>query len=820
MSDPIPNQLANGGVGKALQFYDPLDPDFSMIPVHQRLEGCETAALNGLDCTNCGCDCEDPPVDIDCVQEGPVCGNCSELVGVPCDTSSFVTCSYNTTVQAEGLGQSCLEDYQMPCDIVACPVDPITEPPTTTTVPLVVDCTADYIVDGVNVLDVEFDSLAGLVNLGGNCASAADYAYCQDIVALGADCWDSCSCVCDPAFECNSRPFPGSEEGKCYSRTKCADPCTGYIARPDLEGLDFTCQQLLETMTMQQVQDLFDLNGVNNYCDTFMCCTDYDNNGGIPIDGDGNPVYQCYETTTRTTTTTASTTTTTPYDECNEIIAEGTGGDFFTANDLISRNLSCYQIANAIAGIYSPGGTFSSSNTGVISNLTYYPERANGVEELAIAHRCGCEDRCVDKCAGCNALDEALEAAGFDDRMYYCSDIERDFNMDCRACGCLNEDECDDAVLSSSGISKNTDSSLYDISCNQLNDLGLNCFEIAAYTDLHGKNGTCDYCNCSLTTSAPFCEIPCGGGQFGGNSSSGVMGTEQLLSCNDLIDADFTCEQATVAGCTGCEVCGCENEEIEVQTCESECNDLGLSCDDLVEDFTCSDLNHPVFDGCDCGSCGCVEEFTEVTCPSSCLEGKSCDYWIEEVTPSDRNHYTCDNLKDQYGCDCTGCRCLEFNTTTAEPTDCSSTTTCLDMDCQTVSEMSGIGYYELEETYGCDCVGCPGCDPTGCEGVSCDEFAAMVSAEDAYVSCDALETQLGCSCSGCDCVTTDAPATPEPAACNMPCSGLATFLGMNEDQTCDDIREMEGTMTCAYMETFFACDCSGCLCEEVEGGCA
>ena len=242
---------------------------------------------------------------------------------------------------------------------------------------------------------------------------------------------------------------------------------------------------------------------------------------------------------------------------------------------------------------------------------------------------------------------------------------------------------------------------------------------------------------------------------------------------------------------------------------------LDLSCNELVEHFTCSELEHEVFDGCGCGACDCVEAFTDSpSCKNACLENLSCDDWVG-TEMSDRYFYTCQNLEDNYGCDCTGCDCAS-TTTTTPPVDCATTTLCLEMDCQTVSDESGLSFYDLEEMYGCDCTGCAACDPEGCEGYSCDDWQDFFDGiPGGFVTCDALEDQMGCNCHGCSCSTTSTTTTTANPGCATTCPQLADHFPVSSTVTCDDVRAVEDTLACAYMETFYACDCSGCLCEEV-----
>lgn len=296
---------------------------------------------------------------------------------------------------------------------------------------------------------------------------------------------------------------------------------------------------------------------------------------------------------------------------------------------------------------------------------------------------------------------------------------------------------------------------------------------------------------------------------YGGNSSSGAMNTSQILSCNNFVDAGLTCEEAEAAGCSGCDSCGCVAETTTSAGCGGTCNDLYLSCDELVEFFTCSELTNPVFDGCGCDSCGCVEAFTETTCEDNCMEFESCDFWVSQ-TMSGRNFYTCENLEDNYGCDCSGCECVEPDTTTPEPKSCSETTSCLDLDCETVATISGFAYHELESLYGCDCEDC-GCDSRGCQqGYSCDEWQDLL---DTHVSCDTLESDFGCECKGCECKDSTIPTTTIDPGCVQPCDQLGDYFGA--PATCDDVFALENSASCAYLEGFFGCDCTGCECGDV-----
>merc|ERR1712224_105035 len=230
------------------------------------------------------------------------------------------------------------------------------------------------------------------------------------------------------------------------------DPCTGDIGFPDLPGLNFTCQELLEQdggQDLADIQYLFDAVGENNYCYDFKCCTDYEDGGGIPVDVNGSALYTCGRPPTTTFSTTPDNSTTS---ECDTVsIVVGIDGEEWTANQLIiDRELSCYQIAFAIGGIFETNTGITGSEA--IENFTFYPDFPPNVEALEIAHGCGCQDTCeAESCEGCDNLYEALSDAGLDTSTYYCEDIKTDFNLDCDACGCPVPDDCDTKILFSSG---------------------------------------------------------------------------------------------------------------------------------------------------------------------------------------------------------------------------------------------------------------------------------------------------------------------------------------------------------------------------------
>ena len=492
-SQPVPND--GDFAGYLNQFLDPYD-SWAPLTEHQRVRGCAAAALNGVDCSNCGCECGAPPKDIDCNQTFVGCSACSVT---ECGQTGVQDCTYNTTDDGAGLGARCMEDYQLPCSTAACPVE--TTVPTTTdnsTAEVVeVGCADPYIVGGVNVLNGTVLIGGTEYELGGTCDSAAATVSCEDLrdVYSAPDCIENCDCTCSNTG-CNERAINFPVVGRCTPTTGCVDPCTEYIAVTDVTSLAAPCSDLLQSRTLAELDVAFANAGTSNPCRVYKCCRDYANNGGIPEDFLGDPVYSCYVPPTDGTTTSTTTTTTTTI--CDVPILVDRGNDTWTANELIDRGLSCFKIANALGGVFDTGSGFTGANKS-IDNLTFYPELPPNSDAYEIAVGCGCEQTCDENdCAGCEALDNALDLVGFDMTFYFCEDISRDFNMDCTNCGCRNPDDCDDPVLTSSGISKGSNPDLFDVSCNDLSNLGLNCDEIASYTEFHGVGDACQFCNLSL----------------------------------------------------------------------------------------------------------------------------------------------------------------------------------------------------------------------------------------------------------------------------------------------------------------------------------
>ena len=91
------------------------------------------------------------------------------------------------------------------------------------------------------------------------------------------DCYDGCTCQCDSALVCNSRPlwpelFWASQGDRCFPATECKDPCTEYIPYPTIDTLNATCQELLSTRTLVEVDVMFEFWGYSNACRDLKCC--------------------------------------------------------------------------------------------------------------------------------------------------------------------------------------------------------------------------------------------------------------------------------------------------------------------------------------------------------------------------------------------------------------------------------------------------------------------------------------------------------------------------------------------------------------------
>lgn len=188
----------------------------------------------------------------------------------------------------------------------------------------------------------------------------------------------------------------------------------------------------------------------------------------------------------------------------------------------------------------------------------------------------------------------------------------------------------------------------------------------------------------------------------------------------------------------------------------------------------------------------------------------------------DGNRYQCTELEDAYGCDCSDCDCDYDFVSTPEVTTTQSGCTgdCLGgIDCDELSEY----YFEefgqvyscsdIEELVtGCDCSGChcptivttstpsPQCS-SDCLGFSCTDWNDSVFG--GIFSCSIMENTYGCDCSFCECEEIHGECLEANNLCEI--GGL--------EKTCDEWDELGGdTLTCQYLEFYFACDCTNCRC--------
>ncbi|KAK3281176.1 hypothetical protein CYMTET_11025 [Cymbomonas tetramitiformis] len=95
---------------------------------------------------------------------------------------------------------------------------------------------------------------------------------------------------------------------------------------------------------------------------------------------------------------------------------------------------------------------------------------------------------------------------------------------------------------------------------------------------------------------------------------------------------------------------------------------------------------------------------SEGGCPATCMGENTCNTLV--MTPFD---YTCDQLTQDYGCDCGGCAACS-----SDPAGCPAT--CFGYSCDflvlydNLEQMGVNSCAELEILYGCDCGGCGMCE--------------------------------------------------------------------------------------------------------------
>jgi hypothetical protein len=93
-------------------------------------------------------------------------------------------------------------------------------------------------------------------------------------------------------------------------------------------------------------------------------------------------------------------------------------------------------------------------------------------------------------------------------------------------------------------------------------------------------------------------------------------------------------------------------------------------------------------------------------------------------------------------------------------------------------------------------------------GFDADEFDPFGLSDDSKWTCEYIETEYGCDCTGCNCQEKPTTNTPEcPNTCSNP-----------DDTTvrnCDDtIIITDYALNCSNLENIHGCDCRGCLCED------
>ena len=198
-------------------------------------------------------------------------------------------------------------------------------------------------------------------------------------------------------------------------------------------------------------------------------------------------------------------------------------------------------------------------------------------------------------------------------------------------------------------------------------------------------------------------------------------------------------------------------------------------------------------------------------CASTCY-GSTCDYWVSVG-------YSCDTMTNSYKCDCTGCSCGKAPTSapvkTPAPTGSGKClATCFGQTCDYYSY--GYTCADMTNTYGCDCSGCicgglpttyptpaPSGKPSGptakpstiapskptyeptfasqmCPIVgsfngnymTCDQAIAYSLTPDGswlgHLTCASMTAQ-GYNCAGCTCPTATPTLAPTKTSCKSTC---------------------------------------------------
>jgi len=117
-------------------------------------------------------------------------------------------------------------------------------------------------------------------------------------------------------------------------------------------------------------------------------------------------------------------------------------------------------------------------------------------------------------------------------------------------------------------------------------------------------------------------------------------------------------------------------------------------------------------------------------CPKTCSGKHNCDYWAKE------EDYSCKSLEEEYGCDCSGCKC--------------------DIDHKSCDNKLA---------------------KKKCSGKSCDEWILFSS----DLNCQLLEKDFKCSCTGCECKPPPKCDAKAKKFCSdaykEPCSGKSPTCG-------------------------------------------
>ena len=267
---------------------------------------------------------------------------------------------------------------------------------------------------------------------------------------------------------------------------------------------------------------------------------------------------------------------------------------------------------------------------------------------------------------------------------YTCEMLEANYSCNCAGCSCFSShDKCTNNCFGKD--------------CDDLVALGYSCDDLeATYTcDCRG----CD-CQAASTITPCSASTDCGTGEYCAsintpNNSQPVTG---CVACT--IDVSDTCTAlgVSVDGCSTCTGCAVENASwVGDGFCDAEGGYNTAACswdggDCCESTCTLGDVNRTYQCGVHVGYTCEDPNATDYTCTAgagSC-QGYDCDHFTAQG-------WTCEELEDQFACDCSNCR------------GCTCEPTCMGYTCDYWSQ-NRIGYTceTMENDFRCDCTGLVG----------------------------------------------------------------------------------------------------------------